>query len=353
MTLRCTRSLVCLAALTAATACSDVVLARDIITRRSSATRLSGKITKISRTEVVINAGLRMDKPTSVPVNDIVQIEWDNQPGALSGLRSAESSGRYKDAAEGYEKLLKDGSISNENLKTDLRYFAARARAKMALAGSAEDMAKAVAALKAFRTANPETYHYYELTALMGELQLAGKSYDEALATFRELGKAKWKDVQLASRMSEARVLLAQNKPDDAQNIYKEVLNAIQSDATLRRLENQARLGKAAALQQANQHEAALTELKKVIESANAGESGVLAEAYLLQGDGYRALNRNKDALFAYLHVDLLFARETKYHPKALYYLSQLWAVMNQPRRAGDAKTRLQADYPDSEWAKK
>jgi tetratricopeptide (TPR) repeat protein len=326
--------------------------AADSILQKSTNKQVAGKIESVSRTAVVIKTGLRKDKPVTVPVNDIARIDWDGTPPKLNAFLAAEANGRYKDARDGYDGLLRDGKIANDNVKAELRFFIARATAKTAL-GDPTKVAAAIGTLEAFRKANPDSYHYYELVALLGDLQIAAKSYDDASRTFSLLGKAPWKDVQLAARCAEARVLVAQNKPQPALAIYEAVLKQAIGEPLMKPLKNQASLGKAACLQRTSRNDEALKSLRDVIDGATAAETGLLAEAYTLRGDSYRALGRTKEALLAYLHVDVLFAKETKYHPKSLYYLSQLWAEVGKPVRAGTAKARLKAEYPNSEWAKK
>jgi len=325
--------------------------AADSILLKSTNKQLAGKIESVSKTAVVIKTGLRKDKPVSVPVNDIARIDWDGTPPTLNAFLTAEANGRYKDAYDGYDKFLKDAKTS-DNVKADLRFFMARATAKLAL-GDPTKVAAAIGTLEAFRKANPDSYHHYELVALLGDLQLSAKNYADASRNFAELAKAPWKDVQLAARVAEARVLLVQNKPQPALAIYEDVLKQVSSEPLMKPLKNQAALGKAACLQQTSKNDEALKALRDVVDGATAAETELLAEAYTLQGDSYRALGRPKEALLAYLHVDVLFTRETKYHPKSLYYLSQLWAEVGKPVRAGTAKARLKAEYPNSEWAKK
>ena len=164
---------------------------------------------------------------------------------------------------------------------------------------------------------------------------------------------APWKDVKLAASCGQARILVAQKKPQPALKIYKSVLTQTGSDPTLKSLKNEAGLGTAACLQLTSKNSEALKVLSDVIDQAASTESSLLAEAYILKGDSYRVLGQGGEALLAYLHVDVLFAREVQYHPKALYYLAQLWAETGKPIRAGSAKARLKADYPNSDWAKK
>jgi len=57
--------------------------------------------------------------------------------------------------------------------------------------------------------------------------------------------------------------------------------------------------------------------------------------------------------VLAYLHVDLLFQRETAYHAESLFHMAKLWKTVQSPERGDAAVDKLIASYPKSEWAKK
>ena len=76
-------------------------------------------------------------------------------------------------------------------------------------------------------------------------------------------------------------------------------------------------------------------------------------EAYVLQGNALQALNRAKEAVLAYLHVDILFPREAGYHAESLYHMTKLWKAVQLPERGLEAEAKLQSSYPNSEWTKK
>lgn len=336
-----------------AVACfATAAFSADTIVLKGAKPAKRGTISSVGRTAVVIKTGLKKDKPTSVPANEIDHIEWDGAPATLNSVRAAEAKGDYAAAVTGYEKFLKSGELKSDNVKADVQFFIARAKAKQAL-GDPKLVAAAIDGLQQFSKSHAASYHYYELLSLLGDLQLANKNFKEASDTFSELGKAPWKDVQLLARCAEARVLVAQNKPQQALPIYETVLAQVTADPLMKPLKNQAALGKAACLQQTSKNDESLGVLRGVIAGATPADTELLAEAYTLQGDSYQALGRSKEALLAYLHVDVLFAKEKKYHPKSLYYLSQLWAKAGKPLRAGDARSRLKTEYPNSEWAKK
>ena len=78
-----------------------------------------------------------------------------------------------------------------------------------------------------------------------------------------------------------------------------------------------------------------------------------MAEAYLRQGDCYQEQQKIRDAVIAYLHVDVLFPTEKELHAEALYRLARLWAPAGRPDRAREASAKLNEIYPDSEWTRK
>jgi hypothetical protein len=78
----------------------------------------------------------------------------------------------------------------------------------------------------------------------------------------------------------------------------------------------------------------------------------VNAEAFLRKGDCLREKGDDKDALLAYLHVDVLFASEKPLHAEALFRLSQLWEKVGSKGRADEARDRLRSDYENTEWFK-
>ena len=100
------------------------------------------------------------------------------------------------------------------------------------------------------------------------------------------------------------------------------------------------------------QADEAIATLDAVISKASESESQTLAEAWLLKGDCFRSKNLPKDALMAYLHVDVLYASEPAAHAEALFRLAALWAPSGHQDRSDDAQARLTEKYPNSSWAK-
>jgi len=68
-------------------------------------------------------------------------------------------------------------------------------------------------------------------------------------------------------------------------------------------------------------------------------------------GNCYLKTGKNKDALQAFLHTDILFYADSESHAEALYHLSKLWATEEKPDRATAARTTLRERYSGSVWA--
>ena len=100
-------------------------------------------------------------------------------------------------------------------------------------------------------------------------------------------------------------------------------------------------------------YEESLQILDTVTDKGPSEDAAIQAEAYILQGNSLQALGRMKEAALAYLHVDVLFQKETAYHAEALYNLVKTWKQVQAPDRSADAEAKLVQSYPNSPWRKK
>ena len=93
--------------------------------------------------------------------------------------------------------------------------------------------------------------------------------------------------------------------------------------------------------------------IEDVIDKNDPADSELFARSYLALGTCYRKLNKPKDALLAYLHVDLLFFTTPTAHAEALFYLGELWSETGKADRARDARKRLKSEYAGTVWARR
>lgn len=319
----------------------------DTITVKSTGKAVQGEITTANKTEVTIKP--KTGEAQKIPANDIERIKWDGEPAKLINAKSLEDNDNFEKLLELYTDVQKE---SNGKLKTYLDYLIARTMARQAL----EDDSKiddAVKKLEAFLKANADHLGFYEGQRFLGLLYGAKGDYAKAQTSFETLGKAPWKDFQIAAKVAVGRMQLKQNNIDGAAKTFGEAASGkAETDSEKARL-SEAHVGQAACLAKQSKHDEALKMIDDVIKSTSTDESATMAFAYVLQGDCYQAQNKPKDAALAYLHVPVLFPKEKAAHAEALYHLAKISGTIGQPDRAAEARELLLESFPASEWAKK
>lgn len=323
----------------------------DIVYRVGSDTREGGEVVSQSKTNLVLKPSVGKDNK-EIPANEVEKVEWDGEPATMRLARSAEERGNLQDALEKYQQAQGEIDEGQENLKADAEYLIARTTAKLAKADPAK-VDEAIEKLSGFQSDHPNSFRFYESLLLLGEMYLAKGDYAKAEPAFGQLEQAPWKDYKMASQIAQGRLLLRKNDVSGAQALFKAVADRPAQTEAEKARQFEARLGMATCLQRQGENQKAAEELDKIIKQAPADDAKTMGEAYLRKGDNLLADGQKKDALLAYLHVDILFSSEKDLHAEALYHLATLWNEAGQPGRAADARAQLSTNYPNSEWAKK
>jgi len=326
------------------------LLAVDTVTRKSDGKKFGGTITDMSKNEFKVKR--QVGEPDVIQANDVATIDWDGGGGELRLGYSDENSGKFDSALQRYAKAKAEVKSPSAALKVEFDYIAARATARMALADPAK-LVPAIQMLQAVQKSNPEHFRYYESVSLLGQVQLANGDFAAARTTFDLLAKAPWSDYKLAARIASGRILTAENKLDEAAKEFEAAAAAATDSPADQVRKFEAMLGQARALVMQTKHEEALKILDVVTDKGPADESSLQAEAYVLQGNSLQALGRAKEAALAYLHVDILFSRETAQHAEALFNLIKVWKLVQLPDRSTEAEAKLVQNYPNSSWRKK
>ena len=322
----------------------------DAVYRKSSKTPAQGTVTSVTKTEITVKP--RIGSEVKVPISDIEQVRWDGEPAILNLSRSSERSGYFDKAIEGYTKAGSDYSGSSKYLKEDIEFLIARATGKAALADPSRTEA-AIGLLEKFKSSHSDSFRYFEVLYYLGEVYMASKDTAKAKAAFDEMEQAPLKAFKMMARVSNARLLLQEGKTSEAQALFAAVANEQTNDPSELSRKYEAMLGKAACEQQGKQYDAAVVTLETVIDQVPPTDTKTLAEAYVLQGNCLRDQNKIKEAVLAYLHVDVLFSNEKTLHPQALYELSRLWSSVGHPERGAEAEAKLNSEYPNNEWTQK
>jgi tetratricopeptide (TPR) repeat protein len=318
----------------------------DAVYRRGNNTPISGDITSISRTEVVVT-GRTNKKDYPIPANEIERIRWDSESPQVSQNRIEERNGQFDKAIAGYEAALK--IAANENVRTDLEFHIARATAAKALKDE-DKYDDAIALLEKFRAAHSTNFRYYEALRLLAQLEMTQGDVEKGNAALQAMADAPWTDFKMETDILKAKVALAHDDVGAALKALDGVIAVAPTTAVEKSRRYEALLTKASCLQKQTKYQQATDVLTGILDEVADEDTKTLADTCIRLGDCYQAGGRTKEAILAYLRVDILFSKEKKQHAEALYYLSRLFAQDGKPDKAADAAARLQEHYPRSPW---
>ena len=149
------------------------------------------------------------------------------------------------------------------------------------------------------------------------------------------------------------RALLAHGKNSQALDAFEKVL-AYQGQDPLSQAQNlAANLGKAAVLVAMKKNDEAVVLINSILNKADPEDAGNMARAYNILGNALRQQGKTKEAVLAFLHVDLLYPSLPDAHAEALYNLAKLWDDLHKTERAARARQVLEQQYKNSPWAQK
>lgn len=338
-----------LAALAATVMVSASCLAQTDRVRTNSGSQ-SGEVTKTSPLGVVITRGGR---ETPVSVADIRSIQFGGEPSELTQARVHALSGAYEKALSKLNEVSLAG-VRRSEIKQDVAYYKAYCAAKRALMGEGS-MSDAGSQLNSFLNENRQSYHFLEATELIGDMLAALGNHDAAIKKYELLARSKIPAFKVRSAVLIGRALQAEGKHDEAIARFSQaeaMADGSESAADKTQL-LAAQLGRAVSLGAAGKADEGAELVRSVIAEADPEEKDLHADAYNALGSCYLAAGQTKEALFAYLHVDLLYDAQPAAHAEALYHLGGLWDTIGQTSKAREARQALKERYAASQWAKK
>lgn len=308
----------------------------------------SGEITKMTAAAVTVKRG---SQSKTVPVNEIQSVQFGGEPSELTQARVNARNGGY---AAALKKLsgLDAGSISNKYIAAEVAFFKAYCQAKLALLGEADVMG-AGRQLNGFIQKNKQNFHYLQATELLGDLLTAAGRYSNAEQMYGQLARAPFPEYKVRASVLIGRTLQAQDKHAEALQRFESALASADDSPRGKTQRLSALLGKAVSLAATGKVNDGVGLVNEVLKNADPAESNLLASAYNALGSCYLKAGKPKDALFAFLHVDLLFANEPEAHAESLYHLATLWEEIGKTGQAREARNKLKSRYAASSWAKR
>ncbi|MCA9142284.1 MAG: tetratricopeptide repeat protein [Planctomycetaceae bacterium] len=300
-------------------------------------------------TEIVIEVS---GSKRSIPVNEVRRITLADDPPELRRGRDNILTGQIE---AGYDDLRKVNAaeIKRPLTKADLQYYLAYCEGKLALTGGG-DKGAAAKSMLAFVGANAQSYHFFEAAELLGDLAVSLESYDGAAKYYGALAdKAPWPDYKMRGAVLKARALMRKGDFAAALTEFDAVIGSRVDTPAAMQQKLLAQAGKASCLAGTGAPAEGIAIAEEIITKNSPEDNAELfGRTYNALGACYLKAGKPKEALMAYLHVDVLFYANPEVHAEALYNLSKLWLAMKKQDRADSARNLLTDRYAGSVWAK-
>lgn len=306
-----------------------------------------GTISTVSQTEVTVNSS---GQTQNVSVAEIRLVSFGDEPVGLREGRSRAISGKFAQAQTDLQRV-DASSVSKPLIKSDLSFYLALVDARTALTTGGDKAAASQSMLTFVRSA-PKSHHFFEAAEVLGDLAVAQGDHASAARYYGSIvSKAPWPEFKLRASLLEARALIDQGNVADAKTKYESMARLTAPSSEAKRLQLFAKIGRARCIAETEDQQAGIETIQKIIQDYDSTDIELFGRAYNALGDCYRVAEKPKDALMAYLHVDVLFYAEPTVHAESLYWISQLWQQIGKTDRAAAAKNLLTERYGGSRWA--
>jgi tetratricopeptide (TPR) repeat protein len=309
---------------------------------------ITGKFNELTRDKIVV--AQPPGAPKQYAINEVKFIQIPGEPKDLMDVRQATLRGQYDHVIETIGKIP-PAELKSDQVRREVDFYRALAMARMAEAGSG-DPAAAGKALLAWVTANKDSHHYYDANEAAGDLLVSMQRFELAPRYYTELAAAPWPDAKMRAAIAIGRSLQAQNKHAEAVAQFDEATKIDAKGKAAETLILAARIGKAKSTVAVGKADEGVKVLNELIDAAAVDNVTALAMAYNALGDAYLKLGKPKEALFAYMHTDLLYNQTADLHAEALYHLKDLHEKDNHPERAKEVADTLKTRYASSRWNK-
>lgn len=302
---------------------------------------VAGQITSVTKNGVQLKKGAGTQ---NFAASDIKKILFQADPAALVKGREAAISGQYEQAVDELQGL-NPKTLGREVVRADAGYYLVLSRAKLALSGQYSKTEAATQAL-AFAGAHKDSYHFYAVARILGDLAMALNNHDQALRYYGSLENAPATEMKIESRYLTGVALLGKGSTAEAEKKFDDVIGLKANSPEILRLNKLAQAGKAVALARTGKGGEGLTLVNKLIEDLSPTDIEMAARVYNAQGACYEASGDKEGAVFAYLHTHLMFSTQADAHATALSKLIELWPQIGHPERAAEARQEMQQRYP-------
>ena len=271
--------------------------------------------------------------------DQIVKLTYSDLPAALkieySQAINKDSGKEYAEALTEYQNLLEQIPVGLKS-RRQVEYRIAMIQAAQAseMPGAELD---AVAALKSFVTSHPNSWQFVSAAQSLASLQMSTKDYAAALGTLEKLSAVEGlpeeskKDLQLMT----IDALLLSDQRTKAKTVIDGAIGGLRNtDPQKKRLEVIALLTEPDA-----KSAESITTVKGVID--NEDDPDLRALAYNTLGDLQRRAGSQRDAMWSYLWVDVVYSQDQNERLKAVSRLIDVFERLGETERAERYKEKL------------
>lgn len=305
----------------------------------------SGEITATTALGITLSRG---GVESTIPAEDIRSVQWGGEPAALAAARNAFDAGRYADAVKMLAELDVPASARAE-IQTDVAFYRALAAVRAAM-DEAGDVAAAAKLMDDFLKGHAGSFHVAAAIEALGDALVAAGQYDAARTQFGKLAKAKSPYLAMRSDWLIGRAWQTEGDHVKALAAFAKARGATAQGALVDPLKVSIALDEAVSQAAGGKIADAARTLSDMIDKADAEDTELLARAYNALGDAYLAADDPRAALFAYLHVDLLYSQAGNAHAEALHKLVGIWRTLGRDARAQETADKLAKQYPNRHW---
>lgn len=326
----------------------DTVRVRDRSTRPERIGAVAGTITSESISGIKIKPTVGAER--ELPAADVVDVIYQ-VPGAVNldykravaseEKRANSEAGRkaLQEAEADYRKVLNNLKRDEKTLKVQRHLEFKIAQIRGILAGeNKEQLLEVAALLEKFRKDYPDSWQTLAVARQLAQLRIDADKFADAVNVYDDLAKSATlpKDVKQEFELAAIDVLMRARDYGAAQ---KRIDDALRTSPPA-----DPQAGRLKILQigcQASKADLAIVEpkLKDAIEKSP--DPLVRALAYNTLGDCYNAKGQKKDAMWAYLWVDVVYNQDKGEHLKAIERLAGVFKDLNDDERALKYKEKL------------
>lgn len=308
---------------------------------------ITGRFVELTRDQVVVSQN---QGPRSYTLNEVRFIQLPGEPREMMDIRQASKRGAHEQVIEDLGKIA-PADLKTEALRQEVDFYRALALSKLAESGSG-DAREAGKALLDYLSANANGHHFYDANEATGDLLVSMGRFDQAPRYYSALASAPWPDAKVRAAVAIGRSLQAQGKHQEAIAQFDEATKIDADGKAAESMVLAAQIGKAKSNLELGNVDEGIQSLRKLVQTAPAEDVASHALAYNALGEAYQKQGKVKEALYAYLHTDVLYNQAADQHAEALYHLKDLWREVNREERAKEAAEMLSTRYASSRWNK-